>query len=316
VKRALILVAMCACNGVSTHPLAFDARDSDAPPDDAAPTYARKYVIDRLIYPPTPADARAWTFDFNADSTSDNQLGNLFVLLGEQGLAPQTRSDYAVGHGNVLLLAALTSTDESFADGPASFSMFAGSNPQPLPCGNGPAESVNCGSHLDGHAMFDVSPTSAHDPPLTGTLAGGMLVTDPGILRLSIAFGDSAIPLDLAEARVQITTTTDVGASGVIAGCIRREQIENTFIPALASVLGAAILEDCGATCQCISGSNGEKLVGAFDSIPHDCHILTPELTNNGLLRQLLQSDVTLEGGGAATSFGLRFTAVNAAFTP
>lgn len=314
-----MLVVLCACDGVSTHPLANDAPATDAPSGDAPPTYARRYVIDRLVYPETSADARAWSFDFGgADSMPDNQLGQLFVLFGEHGLAPQLRSDYSVNTGRILLLAQLTSSSDAF-EGSATFSMFAGDDPDPDPCESATnLTSGTCARHLKGTGTFGIAPTSPNNAPLVGTLASGMMVTDPGRLAISIAFGDTAIALDLVDARVGITTTTSVGSSGVIAGAVTQDQIDNRLVPGMAEAIQAAFGDDCPGgppDCGCLSGSNGQSLQQIFDR-DDDCRLYASELRSNSLLASLLVNDVVVDTDTPATSFALRFTAVNATFTP
>jgi hypothetical protein len=176
--------------------------------------------------------------------------------------------------------------------------------------------SISCARHLNGTATFDVSLTSPRHPPLAGTLASGMLVTDPGHVALSIAFGDAPIALDLLDARVQITTTTAAGASGVIAGLVIKEQLDFLVVPAMAQALDSAITAECPPpTCVCVAGSNGEKLKMQFDT-NGDCSVSINELRVNNLVHQLLDPDIMIDATTNGASFGIRFTAVNATFTP
>jgi hypothetical protein len=144
-----------------------------------------------------------------------------------------------------------------------------------------------------------------------------MLVSEPGDLGISIAFSDTAIPLHLLEARVRITTTTTAGASGVIAGLVTQEEITLFFLPRLAETIEAAMVDDCHGgppDCGCAPGSSGQVLQSQFD--PNDnCQITASEVSANSLIGSLLASD-TMVGETPTTSFGLRFTAVNATFTP
>jgi hypothetical protein len=223
----------------------------------------------------------------------------------------------AILEGDVLLLAELAS--DSFTDGPATFTLYTGANPNPVPCIElGP---LTCGRHLHGDATFDVDLASAHYAPLHGTLAGGELVTDvvapaDGKLRLKVSFFENPVTLELVAARVALSTPSDEGiVSGVIAGALTPE-IVSSLVPELANALNTAVSTDCTRGkpwpgCGCADSSTGGKLLAEFDA-SHDCTINSTGQDRDQLL-QLFTPDLA---GGTLVSFGLGFAAVKATYTP
>jgi hypothetical protein len=311
--RALAIVGMLyACDGVRTHPVAPDSRQIDAPPEDALDPMAHHYIVSRETFPLSTTEALAMGLDLDGDDVVENQFGSVLSTFAAQGFSPQNASNLAVGRGDILLLAELTA--DSFSDGPATFTLFTGANPEPAPCQA--TQGVVCGAHLTGTGTFDIAPTSAHDPPLEGSLVAGEMVSGPGRLRLDASFGETPFTVNLVGARVQIVTPSENGiASGVIAGGIVQSEVDNQLIPGLAASLDAALQRDCPGlppSCGCIDGTTGKSLEAVFDT-NHDCNITATDLRTNNVIDDLLHLDVEVEGT-MAMSFGIGFVAAKASF--
>jgi len=310
------ICASAACGNVTVKP---DAGLPDAAPDAPTAPAVQRWVVNNQLVPTTNPQAVMYGLDLNGDTIIDNQLGSVIAALAGQGFDVQAPTDTAIARGSLLMLA------EASLGGAvptaATFTMYTGANPRPAPC-NGPSDTI-CRRHLDGNAMFDLAASSAHDPPLAGTISSGVLVAGPGRLQVSLMFGfDGTAPvvLDLIGARVrlQLVTASSLGQS-VIAGAVPQPQIDSRLIPAMHQSASLAEMADCpGATppgCGCLAGSTGKSYLDLFDTMPKDCVITLDEIRKSPLIQSLLAPDVLINGQ-AALSFGFAVTATRAAFMP
>jgi hypothetical protein len=120
---------------------------------------------------------------------------------------------------------------------------------------------------------------------------------------------------------------------GKLGGAITEEALNDDILPALHTILGDTIAEDCTATSApcCADGSTGQLLIDLFDeSEPQDCMVTLEELKNNSLISSLLAPDVDLfngepvqanfdprqDGVKDSLSLGIGFEAVGGVFTP
>ena len=303
-----------------------DAAMPDAPMPDAATPDAPAFtpvvrsVIDNMTVPAANAQAIALGLDLNGDGVVDNQLGMVLAALAAASSSVQSSTDTAVARGSILLLGEVVlGAGGAGLPTDATFTMYTGANPRPAPC-NGTGDVV-CRRHLDGHGLFDLAATSAHDPPLTGTLSNGTLVAGPGHLQVPLMFGSATpVMLNLIGARVQLRMVTPetIGPS-VIGGALTQSEIELKIHPGIQQNANAAVAADCTTTtppdCGCLDPSSGRSYLTLFDTSPKDCVISLDEVRNNTLIRSLLMPDVTVEGQNAL-SFGFGVTAVKATFTP
>ena len=309
--KYVLLVLLCACDGISSHPQAVDARpEPDAPPD--AGHFVRHYVIDSMLYPTSLTQGREWSVDFTGEGVPDNTFGSTLLTLAGYGVPTQKSTDTKVNDGTVLLLAELTSESPDFADAPATFTLFGGANPTPPACHN-----AKCRLHLDGNGTFDLDPTAIHDTPVAGVLTGTTMLSEPGHLVVTLGLGAAAVQISLIGARVRIDTTTPVAASGTIMGGITKEQLDQRLAPALADAIDAEVARDCSGGaggCFCAAGTNGQRLQLRYDD-NHDCHVRLLEFVANNDVAVKLTPDAMVEGVAVST-LAFHFTAVTGTFTP
>jgi len=319
-RLAGALVLVCGCSGVNTNPT-----QPDAPPDMAleidAPTVltVHHYVVDKQVIPLTNSQARDLGLDLDDDAVIDNQLGAVMATFAAQGFETQTPVDTAVDRGSILMLIDLGSN--GFTNSEARFTLYSGANPQPAPCTSG-ADTI-CRHHLDGTGSFAVAATSAHDTPLAGNLAAGVLVTNvdsSGRLQIQTTLlTTNPVTLNLIGARAKVTGLSDPGISnGVIAGAVTQTEVDGTLMPAWQQAFDATVQQACpGAppSCGCAGGSQGQTMQQLFDTTPKDCTISLAEVKNNSLIQSLVAPDVMIDGQ-QALSLGFGFTAVKAVFTP
>jgi hypothetical protein len=305
------LGAGAACGNVTDQPI--DAAMPDAPP----PATVDRWVVNNVIVPKSNTEARTLGLDLNSDGIVDNQFGAVIAALNSQGVNLQASFDTAIAHGTILMLG---EASLGGAGGPtaATFTTYTGANPRPAPCSG--ATDVTCRHHLDGTGVFDLAPTSAHGPPLAGTISNGTLVAGPGHLQVTMLAGTIPVVLDLLGARVrlQMVGGASLGQS-ILAGAISLDQRDARIYPALEDSIKLAVQADCSTTtppdCGCAAGSLGKTYLGLFDTSPKDCVVSLDEIRNNTLIQALLAPDVNVEGQ-AALSVGFAITAVKGTFTP
>jgi len=322
-KRVVSIgIVLAACGNSSTqgpHDAAIDSHSIDAPVDaaiDAAPMPAGTvhYIIDHVMIPTTNAQARQYGLDLNADGTVDNQLGMVLAAFSNTGTPVQAGVDYAVDHGTSLQLAELVASSFTTAAS-ATFTLYAGQNPNPTPCASG--SDTICRRHLHGTATFGVAATP-RDTPLAGAIASGQLTAGPGHLSIDIPIAISPpTPITLIGARVAASPNGLGIMTGVIDGGVTVSDVNTKIYPALQGSINVQIGLDCPTPtsppgCGCGNGTLGMTYVGLFDT-NHDCTVSVDEIKNNSLIQSLFAPDVMLEGQ-SALSFGFGFTAVEATY--
>jgi hypothetical protein len=311
------LYGAAACGNVSDKQPLDAAPTLDASPDASLPPPTiYHWVVDKQLLPKTNAEAKLYGLDLNADGVVDNQLGAVFAALTSQGIDLQAIADAAVARGQILMLGA-AALGVGAPDG-ATFTLYTGTDPQPPPC-NGTTDVV-CRRHLTGTGAFGIAATSAHDQPLSGTIASSTLVAGPGHLQVAVVFPGVPVLLDLIGARVRLQSV-GAGSLGqsVIAGGVTVTQRDTRIYPAMQQSMSAQVAIDCPTLappdCGCAAGSLGRTYLSLFDISPKDCKITLDEVANNTLIKSLFAPDVKLEGQDAI-SLGFSVTAVKATFTP
>jgi hypothetical protein len=277
------------------------------------------YVVSEVTVPTTGPQAMELGLDLNGDKIVDNQLGAVLAALSTSGFKVQDALTTAISEGSIVLLASIQSTSFSSSGG-AGFQVFIGdaATVMPTPCAS--ATDTTCRRHLDGNGTFTIAASSPTNAEVTGKIAGGTFNGGPGNISLTIALGSAeGVRLDLIGARAKATGMSDNGVESVIvAGALTQEDLNSKVIPEIFKQLGPIVTSDCtgtGADCGCMNGSTGKTILSLFDNMPKDCKLVVEEIQNSALLKNLLASDVTIDGK-MSISVGVKVKAVKANFTP
>jgi hypothetical protein len=288
----------------------------DAPADATSATGNHfHYVINSIHLPNTTTAARDEGFDLNGDGTVDNQLGMVTSAMSGQGFDITTPTDQAIARGDSITLADLQTTSFTNATG-AGFTLYAGTNPNPMPC-TGSGDTV-CGHHLTGTGSFDVA-AMPRDTPIVGPVAVGTLTASGGHLTVPLyVLSPMPASVTLLAAHVKVGAGA-TGMFGNIGGAVSMTDIQTKVYPAMRQGFTAIVARDCTMlanppACGCAQSSTGATLIGLFDA-DQDCAISLTEIQNNQLIQSLFMPDVTVEGQ-QALSIGFQFEAVGAMFTP
>ncbi|HEY5948595.1 MAG TPA: hypothetical protein VIV40_24050 [Kofleriaceae bacterium] len=321
--RHLVWFGLLGCGGgdglgpADALPIGNDAVDvgPDAPMPPTHHYVANQFLLPMSTYPEPP-----YSLDLTGDGVVDNKFARMFVNLGWpygtgtfSFLTGTTRS---IDSGELVDLFELA-TDDYATSQYATFLTLIGGDPVPAGCID--SNDTTCRRHLDGNGQFTALPTDA--TPLVGTIANGTFLGGPGhaVVQLTTAGSSMHIVLPIIGARAQASMPSDDGiVAGILAGGVRVVDIDLILLPALRDGFTTLVNRDCNdltapPQCGCTPNSDGKSVAGVFDTSPRDCVITVPELRANPDLAPLLTGDLTIEGV-AATSIGVGFTAVRAAF--
>lgn len=155
----------------------------------------RRYVVSKLEFPMTEAEATTFGLDVDGDGHVDNLFASPAIALAKRGILIEAGNDAALANAQLLMLADLQARDLTTAAA-AGFEMFLGENPTPTPC----TSATSCGHHLMGTGKFDVRFELDHAPSLVGTIRNGTFSSATGELGLEI----SAVPNRLTAEGVEI----------------------------------------------------------------------------------------------------------------
>ena len=274
-----------------------------------------KWVVTSLTLPQAADDAR---LDLNGDGTPDNQLGNLFRAFAAQNIDAQVALTAALDSGTLVQLLSFQSDDPNLTtDASARAIWYVG---QPTAGGFGGPHAVSGatpGAAFTG-ALAGAS-YSSENPVTTHTPVAGVIE-----LRLFPTTALVALPLNGMHVQWSFTGTSQIVA-GQINGSIRKTDVDNILIPALADAFNAVISADTSSILA-------QQLDGLFDTggcgaaVAGDYHIDLCEVSTNAIISSLLAPDVQIynaSGGYApnpanttrdAVSFGVSFTAVPTTF--
>lgn len=339
--RSLPLCFLASALAFSTAACGGGGGDDDDGPGDVDPLGTdNTYVVSKIYMPTTAAQANMFGLNLDGDEQGrpDNALGQILsTLAGQAGgsFNLQDAIDEQVNMGDIILLANVQATALTTASGVGT-TIYLGDNPGTAPCVD--ANDMVCGLHLDGSTTFDVAAASPGRDmaTLVGQIIGGQLKGGPGsvTIELSLVQGGDALVVNLVGARVEVgAVTADTMTGGKLGGAITEEALNDDILPALHTILGDTIAEDCTATSApcCTDGSTGQLLIDLFDeSEPQDCTVTLDELKNNSLISSLLAPDVDLfngepvqanfdprqDGVKDSLSLGIGFEAVGGVFTP
>jgi hypothetical protein len=289
--------------------------------DDALPPPAgphTRYVVSELHIPNNNKEAIAVAVDLDHDGAADNQLGQVFGVLAENGLSVSSSVREALLRGGLIMLADLQAT--VFDVGVAGFTTYLGADPSPAPCSD-PARIETCGRHLTGTGRFTVKEASA-STTAAGMIDNGTFSADTETLPVQLVIDDQSPPirLDLQHAHVELAAISEKHVSAVIAGAITQGDIATVVIPQAQAQIDRIVQNECGQQdapppCGCVQGSRSALLEGVFDTNPRDCHVTVEEIAHSTLAQALLATDVRF-GNERLMSFSVGVELVSARFDP
>jgi hypothetical protein len=314
---ALLLLAACG------RPLPHEPYPIvDAPPAPQPTGAHYHYVVNRVLLPTTATEAVAYGYDLDGDGIK-NAAGTGIAALASAGFDVQGVMDRVVADGSIVMLIDLQTDDLANSVGLAGLRIFQGTQPQPSPCA-GSADTV-CGHHLDGTGSFQTVATIPLAP--YGVLEGGVIsgaFTGSGDDGPSIEIAlVGEVPIDIFLRRMHFvasaftaTTIDDATIAGVFDGASWNDDFGGGLVGAVAYEARTLVALDCSMLdsppgCGCAAGSLGQQILAYFDTNPRDCRPSLNEISATPF------ADLTYDtrwAGGAGLSFGIKVTAVKAAF--
>ena len=302
-----------------------DGGDTTQPDEDPAGT-DHTYVISELKVPTSANEATQLGLDIDGNGQPDNALGGLLAALaGQADLDLNGTVNDQVVSGGIVLLANLKATALTEATG-VGLHVYLGDadSASPAPCPSPDSMPEDCGQHLLGDGMFDVS--MDYGAKVVGNVVAGSFSGGPGNITIELALADTAsVPINLIGARATAGVTESGLMAGKIGGALRDEDVQNELIPAVADLI-ASLLETsmCDGTPEggcCPEDSTGAQILTFFDD-NEDCGVTAEELTANSLISSTIGNpdlDLFDEGGEFnprqdgvkdSLSLGIGFTAV------
>ena len=301
------------------------------PPDGAAPSDGRAWPDLGSCSPPTgkhyryatnalllPNANNSYAIDVDGSGRSENQLQSVISAIGVAGFDVQGPVSAAVADGEAVFL-----LDEQSADFVASCATVT------MNLARVPATPPT----FAGNDNFQID-TTQNPAVLTGEIGAGQLSTalpknqtagTVKVLGFKLPFAGGVLPLTIYGAQVQGNIAAAGIMSGQIHGAIRKADINNQIIPALATLLTNQIQKDP-------MGSDTSTLVNLFVTDPTalaacnadlaKCTITAAEVQNNSLIQNVLAPDIQAFNPGGqwdpipngankdSLSVGLGFTAV------
>lgn len=312
-------LGLAACGG-------DDGGGDDAPPPIEGDHHT--YVVDSVTIPTNASQATELGFDLEAgsgcgDPAVDNQLGNILSALGSaggDGFDLQGSIDESVDQGEILLLADVQATALDNATN-AGMRVYLGELMTPAAACTDPEDLTTCRQHLDGNGSFTLAAGADPDVAVGGTIVGGRFAGGPGRLNMQIAFGDTAINLEMLEARAEAQVTATGLDSVKVGGAVPDEIVQGEVLPAVHTAVSDIIAGDCTGTappepCGCTADSTAITVLNIFDE-DDNCEVTLEEIRTNNLIETLLRPDVDTDCDGTldALSVGVGATAVAGTFT-
>jgi hypothetical protein len=261
----------------------------------------RGCAVDDLALPKTSQEASSYAADVDGDGQPENRFGSfLAVLAGNLATDIDADTGAAVASGQIVNLIELLSRDATFTNDPAAQATWFVGEATPAP------------------PLFNGTDTFRYDPSftslvLTGPLASHVFIAassltsiDPQFIEVQIRAGAQTITLPLLRPRLKFTTTASGLTLGQLNGSITKSDIDNIFVPGLATHFNAVVQADP-------QSDSAMTLLSVFDKSPTDGQISVAEVAAQPLITDLLAPDVQVlvNGGDAdALSFGFGFTAV------
>ncbi len=285
---------------------------------------AFRYVTNQILLPKNQAQYNA---DLDGNGKSENALGGMVGLLSSQNIDLQKEEDLLISHGDGLQLFSFMTTDTGLTtDAEAHVTLYAAKQQDP--------------PDFSGKGGFTVDPV-VKSSVLVGSLASGSFqsqdpkkLSEPPTVYIKVPlYDDTRVTLPLRGARSAFTPLADQVKAGQINGVVRRSDLEEILIPALAiTFTKVAQTEPCtqGSNCAFVRKSfdtgdctnPNQSMAKAGDNVVDVC-----EVSQNALVMLLLTPDLQMFDSKGnwkpvpdgkerdSLSFGVAFKAVNAKFS-
>jgi hypothetical protein len=274
-----------------------DAGDVSSRPDAADNTPVgshHQFVVDQFIVPGDQTQAQELALNLDGAGGGDNKLGEILSVLGDLGGEDiQANVDAQVARGEMVILANLQATALDSAQATGLW-IFRGDVISPNPCVDD--DDTVCAQHLDGGGTF-ASLGDTDSSLIYGDISAGVLTGGPGRVTLDIPLVIVPQPLtmNLVGVRVSVEVADSGLSNGRLGGAVTVDEINDNILPQLVVVMQSTVQQDCNGVHPqcCTAGSQGEDLIGTFDS-DGSCDVTLDELKDNALLSGLLSPDLDL----------------------
>ncbi|MBI4508988.1 MAG: hypothetical protein HY698_05100 [Deltaproteobacteria bacterium] len=306
------LMALAALSSLSVLGCTGDDGEEEPKVEPVTSGTYNHYVSNKLFVPKTPSEKTTYGFnlDKDPDNSIDNRLGNMMVVLKNNGVDIQSTIDESLTDGKLSILHSVRA-DDLTKDSSVSWQVYLADQPASPP-------------KYDGSDSYTISKDGPTNAVLNGRILGGSFVGGPGDVTIKIALVKDQPPLilNLVGARME-TTVTASSCKGKLGGAIKESDLNETVLPAVANMMNASIKEDP-------EKDTSKTIKKLFDTEPKDNPdgvITAQELKNNDLIGTVLAADVDLfDASGKynprsdmkndSLSLGVGIECVNAKFTP
>jgi len=271
--------------------------------------YTRGHAVNTLNLPVTSNEATSYAIDLNGDGSPENYFGSVLATMATVGLDLLGGMAAEVAAGQIVHLIELRSTDAAFAnDVAAEATWYVG-------------EATMAPPLFDGSDTFRFDDAFAPAPYVAALTSSNFVSANPATsststnLTILIAMGSTTFSLPLQGSRLKFTATAGGLSQGQINGSIRKDDIDNVFVPAMASYFNELVQADP-------KSDTAMTLLGLYDTDPTDGAISVQEVATNPLIISLLAPDVDIFDANDnyapnpantakdSMSFGFGFTAV------
>lgn len=297
-----------------------------------------KFVASALI---VPSQTGEFAMDLNGDNKADNALGRIIGALIAQGFKVQEGIDEAVNKGSALILMNVKSTDDTLksADKVGVAVNLAQSKDMPDFTGKGSFSVDTSQATAQFYGKITSGKFSSNSPvttkaPVSVTINLPLI---PGSPPVKLALNGAHLLFKSSGCAANPTTGKTPTQCGELHGSIKKDDLDKTVIPAIATLLTKQITDNPGsdsakqvkqlfdvgdgkgAACTDPDGKKGE---------PNDNLISICEVSGNPLIANILVPDIQVfDAAGAyapnpatkppkpdSLSLGIGFEAVGATY--
>lgn len=319
-----MLLALGACN-----PSTESARPS--PANGVCDNTARSQFVAKQLT--LPSLTRSYAMDLDGDGSRDNHFQPLFAGLQAAGFHPQALVNNMVTRGKGMTLVEVLGSART-----SGCSATVRLQPALQPATPPKYDGKDAFSVQPGHSALSLEGTVA-DGTLGTTLPADLQSTEVTPLRIYINLIDGVtVPLDLYGVQLEGTMSDDGTLEGELHAVLRKQDIDEQIIPAMAQALTAKVHKDPAdpmaqaivsffedpdsATSKAKCEAEPERCCAQS---PTTCDISVAELRENTLLMQSLEPDVQMFQDGVwnptpegtakdSLSIGFGISAVPASF--